>query len=108
MTSGSSAAARRAGATPASTPIASDTASASAAIVAPTGDAAVRLSWRTPIFVSGAGFPDVLLLDRSMLTDAEAGIRAAGFFGPDWSLERGEVVTRVRGDDPARPAEDAR
>jgi hypothetical protein len=43
-------------------------------------------------FVSGAGFPDVMLVSADALKVGTAGIRAIGWFGNDWSVERGDFV----------------
>ncbi len=36
---------------------------------------------------SGAGVPDFMVFDRTVKHQAWAGVRAAGFFGPDWKLD---------------------
>ncbi|RYG32281.1 alpha/beta hydrolase, partial [bacterium] len=38
------------------------------------------------------GFPDLFVADASALMKGEEGVRAAGFFGEDWSVERGEFA----------------
>ncbi len=43
-------------------------------------------------FISGAGFPDLLLFSAESLESGTAGVKAIGWFGDDWSLERGDVV----------------
>jgi hypothetical protein len=43
-------------------------------------------------FVSGAGFPDLMLLSADALKVGTAGVRAIGWFGNDWSVERGDFV----------------
>ena len=45
-----------------------------------------------PLFVSGTPFPDCLIVDTKMLTDGLAGVRCAGYFGPDWQVKTGEFV----------------
>src|SRR5262249_47299984 len=54
----------------------------------------MRLTDRVPVFVSGVGMPDRLVLGPEMLTEGYGGVRAAGYFGDDWSVERGEFVWR--------------
>ena len=66
---------------------------ASVGVVAGTGLPGARLTDRIPYFVSGIAFPDLTVLDSSCLSAREAGLRAAAFFGPDWSLENGELAT---------------
>jgi dienelactone hydrolase len=43
-------------------------------------------------FVSGAGFPDLVLFSADMLRKGTPGVRAIGWFGSDWSVERGEFA----------------
>ncbi|MGA2533727.1 MAG: prolyl oligopeptidase family serine peptidase, partial [Candidatus Aminicenantales bacterium] len=43
-------------------------------------------------FVSGAGFPDVLLFSAETLRSGTDGIRAVGWFGDDWSIDKGDIV----------------
>lgn len=65
---------------------------ASVAVVGGTGLAGMRLTGRAPIFVSGAGLPDLLLWSAESLLKGVAGVRAAGFFGNDWSVGGGEFA----------------
>jgi hypothetical protein len=46
-----------------------------------------RLSLFWNVASSGAGIPDFMLFDRSVRRFGWAGVRAAGFFGPDWTLD---------------------
>jgi hypothetical protein len=41
-------------------------------------------------FVSGAGFPDLMLFSADTLRTGTSGIRMIGWFGNDWSVEYGE------------------
>jgi hypothetical protein len=43
-------------------------------------------------FISGAGFPDLLLFPAETLRSGTGGVRAIGWFGDDWSLERGDII----------------
>lgn len=63
-------------------------------IVGGTGLVGMRLTGRVPYFVSGLHLPDLLVLTPEVLTKGPAGIAAAGFFGNDWSVKRGEVAWR--------------
>lgn len=65
---------------------------ASVGVVSGTGLAGMQLSDRLKIFVSGAGYPDLMLYGPEMLTKDWGGVRAAGFFGLDWSVANGEFV----------------
>jgi dienelactone hydrolase len=62
------------------------------AAVAGTGLAGMRLSDRLPYFLSGVGYPDVTVIGPEMLTAGSAGVRAAGFFGHDWSVAAGDFA----------------
>lgn len=64
------------------------------AVVAGSGSAGLRLTDRIPYFVSGVGLPDCLVLESGTLASGVGGVRAAGFFGNDWSIERGEFAWR--------------
>jgi len=66
-----------------------DSAVASVAAVSGTGIAGTRLSERLPYFTSGIGYPDVMVVGSDMHERGVEGIRAAGFFGNDWSIENG-------------------
>lgn len=63
-----------------------DDGEAMVAALAGTGLAGQRLLERTPLFVSGAAFPDYLIVGTDMLEVGRSGIRRAGFFANDWSL----------------------
>ena len=43
-------------------------------------------------FISGAGYPDLLLHSAETLRSGTDGIRVIGWFGNDWSVERGDIV----------------
>ena len=65
---------------------------ASVGVVAGSGLVGMRLTDRVAYFVSGVGMPDCLVLGPEMLETGTAGVRAAGYFGTDWSVEGGEFV----------------
>ncbi|HET6326580.1 MAG TPA: hypothetical protein VFG04_18030 [Planctomycetaceae bacterium] len=67
---------------------------ASIGAVTGTGVKGMRLTDRLPFFVSGVGYPDFVLFGPDALSKGMAGVNAAGFFGNDWSVERGEFVWR--------------
>ena len=62
------------------------------AIVAGTGESGTRLVRATPYWVSGIGYPDLFVYNAEMLSGNPQGIRAAGFFGNDWSVENGDIA----------------
>jgi pimeloyl-ACP methyl ester carboxylesterase len=64
------------------------------AAVSGSGLHGMRLTDRLPYFVSGVGYPDVFVLGPEALERGIEGVRAAGFFGSDWSIETGEIAFR--------------
>lgn len=65
---------------------------ASVAVVTGSGLPGLRATDRLPVFVSGVGFPDFLLLTPEAFLQGSAGVRGAGFFGNDWSVASGEFA----------------
>jgi dienelactone hydrolase len=61
-------------------------------VVSGTGVSGMRLSDALPYFVSGVGYPDLTILSPEILTKGISGVKAAGFFGSDWSVASGELV----------------
>lgn len=61
-------------------------------VVSGTGMPGMRLADRLPYFVSGVGVPDFAVLGPELLEGSEQGVRAAGFFGNDWSVAGGEFL----------------
>ncbi len=51
-----------------------------------------RLTDRLPYFVSGVAYPDCIVIGADALNRNTAGIRVAGFFGNDWSIENGDFA----------------
>ncbi len=62
--------------------------------VSGTGIVGMRLTNRQSYLMPGIGFPDCLVMSAAVLREGESGIRAAGVFGLDWTVEGGEWVTR--------------
>jgi dipeptidyl aminopeptidase/acylaminoacyl peptidase len=60
---------------------------ASVAAISGTGPAGFRLSDRLPLFASGVGLPDLIVLSADAAEPGNARIRAAGFFGNDWGTK---------------------
>ena len=52
----------------------------------------MRLTDRLPYFVSGVAYPDCTVLSTDVLISGNAGVRAAGFFGNDWTVETGDFA----------------
>ena len=61
-------------------------------VVGGTGAAGLRLTQGLPYFLSGVGYPDCFVAGREMLEKGAAGVRAAGFFGNDWTVEHGDFA----------------
>ena len=61
-------------------------------VVAGSGLSGMRVTDRLPVFVSGSGLPDCLVVGADMLARGVEGVRAAGFFGNDWTVDAGEFV----------------
>ena len=64
------------------------------AVIGGSGVKGMRLNDRLAYFLAGTGYPDCLVLGPDVLTDAADGVRAAGFFGLDWSVENGDFAWR--------------
>lgn len=62
---------------------------ASVGVIAGSGVAGARLADRIPYFLAGVAFPDCTVLSTGVLREGASGVRAAGFFGPDWTIEGG-------------------
>ncbi len=60
--------------------------------VSGTGIIGMRLNTKLAYLMPGVGFPDCLVMSAAVLTQGEEGVRAAGFFGLDWSVPTGEFV----------------
>jgi dienelactone hydrolase len=63
-------------------------------VVSGSGVIGMRLTDRLPYFLSGVEYPDVTVIGSEMLKQGSKGVRVAGFFGRDWSVDRGEFAWR--------------
>lgn len=63
-------------------------------VVSGTGVVGLKLTDRLPYFLSGVAYPDCTVIGAEMLRDGAKGVRAAGFFGNDWSVDTGEFAWR--------------
>ena len=63
-------------------------------VVGGTDVAGMRATDRLPYFVNATAFPDLLLFSANSLTEGNADVRAAGFFGRVWTVDPGEIVWR--------------
>lgn len=65
------------------------------AVIGGTDLVGMRASNRLPIFSSGTGYPDVLVLSPEYLKVGVEGVRWTGFFGSDWGVDTGEWLPLV-------------
>jgi len=63
---------------------------ASIGVVSATGIKGMKAAYANHYMVNGTTFPDVLLFDDDVLIQGASSIKCAGFFGNDWSLEKGD------------------
>jgi len=63
---------------------------ASVAAIGGTHLPAMRATDRLPIFSSGTGYPDVLVIAPDYLQKGVAAVKWTGYFGHDWSFAQGE------------------
>ena len=62
------------------------------AAVSGTGLAGMRLTNNLPYLYAGYAFPDVTVLDTSLLSRPNAGLVAAGFFNNQWGLDGADMA----------------
>jgi hypothetical protein len=67
-----------------------DSDTASVGVISATGAAGMKASYANHYLVNGTTFPDVLIFDDSVLLHGAAEVKCAGFFGNDWSIEKGD------------------
>jgi hypothetical protein len=65
---------------------------ASVAVVSGTGLSGMRLTERVPYFLAGVAFPDCTVFGVDTLAKGASAVRAAGYFGNDWTIEHGEFA----------------
>jgi hypothetical protein len=63
-------------------------------VVSATGEKGMKAGYANHYLVNGTTFPDVIILNSSVIKDGIDGIEGAGFFGNDWSIENGDFVWR--------------
>jgi dienelactone hydrolase len=51
---------------------------------------AMRATTRLPIFSSGTGYPDALIVSPVFLSQGTQAVRLVGYFGNDWTMESGD------------------
>jgi hypothetical protein len=62
---------------------------ASVAVVTGSGLKGMKAADANQYFAGGSGFPDYMVFTLDMLREGVKGVKAAGFYGNDWSLEKG-------------------
>ncbi len=60
--------------------------------VSGSGIVGMRLTDRLPYFVSGVGYPDCVVFGQEILSEGTQAIKAAGFFGIDWTIKAGDFA----------------
>ena len=78
-----------------------DSPTATVGAVAWTGTAGWFAAGPIQYFVSGAGFPDLMVFSADVLRSGTAGVKVLGWFGDDWSVERGDITWAAA--TPSRP-----
>jgi len=63
-------------------------------VIGGTGITGMRLTDRVPLFTSGVPIPDLMVFAAETLSKGGAGVKAAGYFGNDWSVANGEFAFR--------------
>ncbi|HTV43093.1 MAG TPA: prolyl oligopeptidase family serine peptidase [Candidatus Sulfotelmatobacter sp.] len=61
-------------------------------VISGTGLAGMKLTNRLNYFLSGVAYPDCTVIGPEMLSEGVKGVRAAGFFGVDWSVDKGDFA----------------
>jgi dienelactone hydrolase len=68
---------------------------ATVGVVAGTGPVGMRLTTRLRYFISGIAYPDLVVLDTLNPKSPTPAVRAWGYFGPEWTVEPGEIAWRA-------------
>ncbi len=71
-----------------------DSGIASVGIVTATGEKGMKATYANHYLVNGTTFPDVIIVNSNVIKDGITGIVGTGFFGNDWSVEKGDFVWR--------------
>ncbi len=72
----------------------SDSKVASVGVVAGTGIEGMRLVNLADYFDQYVSYPDVIIYNSDVLTSDETGVKFTGYFGNDWSLSKGDFVSK--------------
>lgn len=63
---------------------------ASVGVVTATGPMGMKAAYANHYLVNGTTFPDLMLFDETVLVQGTSAVKCAGFFGNDWSIEKGD------------------
>ncbi len=63
---------------------------ASVSVISGSGLSGMKSTEPNQYFAGGSGFPDYMIFTSSMLKNGIQGVKVAGFFGNDWTLEKGD------------------
>ncbi|MBE9462410.1 prolyl oligopeptidase family serine peptidase [Dyadobacter subterraneus] len=66
----------------------------SISVIAGTGMKGLKAANANQYFSGGSGFADLMIFSADMLKSGVDGVKMAGFFGNDWSFEKGEFVKK--------------
>lgn len=69
-----------------------DSKKASVAIISGTGLKGMQAADANQYFAAGSGFPDYIIFSVDLLKDGAKAIKQAGFYGNDWSLQKGQTI----------------
>ncbi len=67
---------------------------ASVGVITATGVKGMKGAYANDYLVNGTTFPDLLIFDNTMMQKGLSGVKCSGFFGNDWSVEKGDFVWR--------------
>ena len=70
-----------------------DSKTASVAVISGTGQAGMKIVDFTSYFHPYQNFPDIIIYNSDILKSDEEGIKFTGYFGNDWSIEKGEIIS---------------
>jgi len=63
---------------------------ASVGVVAGTGEKGMMAAYTNEYFSGITGFPDLMIFNTDWIKDGLDGVKISGFFGYDWSIEKGQ------------------
>jgi poly(3-hydroxybutyrate) depolymerase len=67
---------------------------ASVAVISGSGVTGLKLTDRVPYFMAGVAYPDCTVFGAETLAKGNDGVLVTGYFGNDWSVDKGEFAWR--------------